>query len=89
MGILNKSDYEKILNYYNIPFSTSDSSKQIKNKAEEILADKLCKCIKKVKEDTNDPDKDEGRAIGICNDTPRLHVKKNHGCYGFMEKNIH
>jgi hypothetical protein len=68
MGILNKSDYEKILNYYNIPFSTSDSSKQIKNKAEEILADKLCKCIKKVKEDTNDPDKDEGRAIGICND---------------------
>ena len=58
MGILTKSDYEKILNYYNIPFSTSDSSKQIKSKAEEILADKLCKCIKKVKEDTNDPDKD-------------------------------
>ena len=69
MGILTKSDYEKILNYYNIPFSTSDSSKQIKSKAEEILADKLCKCIKKVKEDTNDTDKDESRAIGICNDT--------------------
>ena len=50
MGILTKSDYEKILNYYNIPFSSSESSKQIKNKAEEILAEKLCKCIKKVKE---------------------------------------
>ena len=75
MGILTKNDYEKILNYYNIPFSPSDSSKQIKNKAEEILAEKLCKCIKKVKEgsDSNnvsaDADVDESRAIGICNDT--------------------
>lgn len=71
MGILTKNDYEKILNYYNIPFSTSDSSKQIKSKAEEILADKLCKCIKKVKESSNEPDNDEAeaRAIGICNDT--------------------
>ena len=73
MGILTKSDYEKILNYYNIPFSSSESSKQIKNKAEEILAEKLCKCIKKVKEgsDSNNVgvDTDESRAIGICNDT--------------------
>ena len=71
MGILTKNDYEKILNYYNIPFSTSDSSKQIKSKAEEILADKLCKCIKKVKESSNEPNNDEAEApaIGICNDT--------------------
>jgi len=75
MGILTKSDYEKILNYYNIPFSSSESSKQIKNKAEEILAEKLCKCIKKVKEGSDntdahaDADADESRAIGICNDT--------------------
>jgi hypothetical protein len=75
MGILNKSDYEKILNYYNIPFSSSESSKQIKNKAEEILAEKLCKCIKKVKEGSDNTDvnahadADESRAIGICNDT--------------------
>lgn len=79
MGILTKIDYEKILNYYNIPFSSSESSKQIKNKAEEILAEKLCKCIKKVKEDSDsnnvnthaavDTDTDESRAIGICNDT--------------------
>ena len=77
MGILTKIDYEKILNYYNIPFSSSESSKQIKNKAEEILAEKLCKCIKKVKEGSNntsdsantDADADESRAISICNDT--------------------
>jgi hypothetical protein len=75
MGILTKTDYEKILNYYNIPFSLSDSSKQIKNKAEEILAEKLCKCIKKVKDNTgtstidSNSDADESRAIGICNDT--------------------
>jgi hypothetical protein len=77
MGILTKSDYEKILNYYNIPFSSSESSKQIKNKAEEILAEKLCKCIKKVKEGSDntgdgagaDADADESRAIGICTDT--------------------
>ena len=67
MGILTKNDYEKILTYYNIPFSPSDSSKQIKNKAEEILAGKLCKCIKKVK-DGSDTD-NESRAIAICNDT--------------------
>jgi hypothetical protein len=75
MGILTKSDYEKILNYYNIPFSSSESSKQIKNKAEEILAEKLCKCIKKVKEGSDNTgdgahaDADESRAIGICTDT--------------------
>lgn len=73
MGILTKTDYEKILNYYNIPLSPSDSSKQIKNKAEEILAEKLCKCIKKVKDSTgtgsSDSNADESRAIGICNDT--------------------
>ena len=77
MGVLTKNDYEKILNYYNISFSTSDSSKNIKSKAEQILAEKLCKCIKKVKnnpdtENSNNSDNgsdEEARAIGICNDS--------------------
>jgi hypothetical protein len=70
MGILTKNDYEKILNYYNIPFSSSESSKQIKNKAEQILAEKLCKCIKKVKDSSdNSETEDESRAVAICNDT--------------------
>jgi hypothetical protein len=69
MGILTKNDYEKILNYYNIPFSLSESSKQIKNKAEEILAEKLCKCIKKVKDSSDNSETGESRAVAICNDT--------------------
>ena len=69
MGILTKSDYEKILTYYNIPFSSSDGCKTIKNKAEQVLAEKLCKCIKKVKDGSNGSDTDESRAIAICNDT--------------------
>ena len=70
MGILTKNDYEKILNYYNIPFSSSESSIQIKIKAEQILAEKLCKCIKKVKDSSdNSETEDESRAVAICNDT--------------------
>ena len=76
MGLLTKNDYEKILNYYNIPFSLNDSFKSIKNKAENILAEKLCKCIKKVKnnnsgnsDNTISESDDESRAIAICNDT--------------------
>jgi hypothetical protein len=89
MGILTKSDYEKILNYYNIPFSSSESSKQIKNKAEEILAEKLCKCIKKVKDNTgdgNDADADESRAIGICNDTVFRRKGIKHGAFTCKKK---
>jgi hypothetical protein len=90
MGILTKNDYEKILNYYNIPFSTSDSSKQIKSKAEEILADKLCKCIKKVKESSNEPDNDEAeaRAIGICNDTVFRRKGIRHAAFTCKKKPI-
>jgi len=74
MGILKKDDYIKILNYYKIPIGPTDSSKTIKIKAEEILADKLCKCIKKVKQtddeiDTETPTEAESKAIGICNDS--------------------
>jgi hypothetical protein len=86
MGILTKSDYEKILNYYNIPFSTSDTSKKIKGKAEEILADKLCKCIKKVKEGSNDSNNDEARAIGICNDTVFRRKGIRHGAFTCKKK---
>ena len=63
---LTKEDYIKILNYYNINYCKK-SSKYIKRKAETILADKLCKCIKKVNDNDNDNDNDnESRAIGIC-----------------------
>jgi len=41
-----KDDYKKILNYYNLKIPTT--KKLLKKKAEDILASKLCKCIKKV-----------------------------------------
>jgi hypothetical protein len=84
MSILNQNDYIKILNYYDIPISSKDSSKTIKNKAETILAEKLCKCIKKVKKsdsadsgsDDNDNDNDddspsesESKAVAICSNS--------------------
>ena len=74
MSVLKKNDYIKILDYYNIPIDSSDTSKKIKIKAEQILAEKLCKCIKKVKNsnadtNTDSQDANESRAIAICNDT--------------------
>lgn len=58
---LTNKDYISILKYYkiNIPKST----RLLKMKAEKIMANKLCKCIKKV-----DP-KLEAKSIGICTRT--------------------
>jgi hypothetical protein len=94
MGFLNKNDYEKILNYYNLPCSTSDSYKKIKNKAEQILAEKLCKCIKKVKNDNSnanansnaDTNMDESRAIAICNDNIFRRKGIRHGMFSCKNK---
>ena len=61
MSKLTNVDYKKILEYYNEPISRSTRITKIN--AEKILADKLCRCIKKVDK------KNEGRAIGICTKT--------------------
>ena len=58
MSELTIHDYKFILQYYNK--SIPKSSRLLKMAAEKILAEKLCRCIKKV-----DP-KNEARAIGIC-----------------------
>ena len=59
---LTKDDYIKILDFYKINYSKYNSQ-TIKRKAEDLLASKLCRCIKKVK---TRKDTDESRAIGIC-----------------------
>ena len=61
MTQLTTNDYKKILEYYKKPIPGSTSL--MKNAAEQILASKLCRCIKKV--DKNN----EARAIGICTRT--------------------
>ena len=47
MKKLNNNDYKKILKYYNINYTKN--KKTNKKIAEDILANKLCRCIKAVK----------------------------------------
>jgi len=61
MTELNNNDYKNILEYYNI--AIPQSKRLLKIQAEKILAEKLCRCIKKI-EPTN-----EERSIGICTKT--------------------
>ena len=57
---LNNSDYKTILNYYKLPIPNHSST--LKKKAEQILSEKLCRCIKKVGKSINS----EPKAIGVC-----------------------
>ena len=56
---LNKNDYIPILNFYNINFKDKSLS-YIKKLAEDIIAQKLCSCIKKI-----DP-QNKNKSIAIC-----------------------
>jgi hypothetical protein len=61
MSELSNADYKQILEYYKKPIPKS--IRLLKNNAEKIMSEKLCRCIKKV-------DKvNEARAIGICTKT--------------------
>ena len=68
---LYKKDYENILNYYNESFHENNSIKELKTKVENIIANKLCRCIKKV----NNRIKDDNYSIAICNNS--VLTKKN------------
>lgn len=57
---LSTTDYQKIVHFYGIPKQNNKSYKEL---AEDILAVKLCKCIKKVKTKNMVGEK---TAIGIC-----------------------
>ena len=58
---LKNSDYVTILKYYDIDVKGM-KKKDLKRKAEDLLANKLCRCIKKV----DNKDEPESRAIAIC-----------------------
>ena len=58
MTKINARDYIKILQFYNKPIPTS--RRLVQKHAEKILAEKMCRCIKKL-----DP-VNEARSIGIC-----------------------
>jgi hypothetical protein len=59
--MVTKKDSLVILNFYKIKIPTSNQL--IKEKAKSILAQKLCRCIKKI-----DPE-NESKSIGICTKT--------------------
>ena len=61
MSELNNNDYKQILEYYSKPIPKS--TRLLKQNAEKILAEKLCKCIKKIEPEN------EARSIGICTKT--------------------
>ena len=77
MSTLSTRDYKAILRFYNIDYSNM-KNKQVKVIAENALATKLCRCIKKV-----DP-KDEAKSIGICTDS--VIGKKGLAIHGFTCK---
>jgi hypothetical protein len=76
-------DYKNILDFYNIP--KPKSNKQIKEKAEDIMATKLCRCIKKIKEGVNEG-VNEGKAIAICSKS--IFTKKGYkrGAFNCLRK---
>jgi hypothetical protein len=57
---ITRSDYQKILSYYKLPFERL-SDRELKRQAEDILANKLCKCIKSVEKKTGTQN-----AIALC-----------------------
>ena len=58
---LTNKDYTNILKFYSL--SIPKSKRLLRIQAEKIMAEKLCKCIKKI-----DP-KNEAKSIGICTKT--------------------
>ena len=63
---LTNEDYKDILTYYKMVIPRS--KRLLKKQAENIMSEKLCRCIKKVKEKKTPPIT-EGQAIGICSKT--------------------
>ena len=69
---LSLNDYISILKYYEIETSGM-KTKDIKRKAEDILAKKLCRCIKAV--DNQSSILSESKAIAVCKNS--VFTKKN------------
>lgn len=78
MSELTQEDYKKVLKFYeqDIPQSRTNLVK----KAEEIIAQKLCACIKKINKNYTD----EPKSIGICKNS--VLKKKNLKVHSFKCK---
>jgi hypothetical protein len=61
---LSRKNYESVLKFYKLPFQSNQPLKELRRTVEELMSDKLCRCIKKVTEQGH-PD-GEKRAIPVC-----------------------
>ena len=75
---LTKKDYVTILQYYNLPYQNMAKG-EMKSACERLLAEKLCRCIKKVKNI-----KSEKSRIAICKNS--IFKKRNLNMFGFTCK---
>lgn len=68
MSKLSYNDYVDVLQFYKMDMAGL-KKKEVKIKAEHLLATKLCKCIKNVKRRKGTTKANESRAIAICYDS--------------------
>lgn len=78
MVSLTLSEHRTVLSYYGIDH-TNMNAKDIRKQAEDVLAKKLCRCIKQVAE------KDDNQPIAICR--RNVVMQKGIDIYGFSCKN--
>lgn len=77
MEKISNKDYISILNYYKLTIPKSNA--EIKLKAENIIASKLCRCIKKL----DSKGYNNSKSIGICTKTilnRKGYSRKNFKC---------
>jgi|TARA_B110000261_G_scaffold160486_1_gene200207 hypothetical protein len=79
---LSKDDYAKILEYYKLNPKSYQKDK-LQKKAEELLATKLCRCIKNVRKDSKNKFTEQ-EAIAICRNS--VIKKKRLRNFGFTCK---
>ena len=77
MAALTRKDHQAVLSYYGIDHSKM-GLKRMRKEAEDVLAGKLCRCIKKV-----DPE-DEKKSIAVCRKS--ILARKGIDMYGFSCK---
>ena len=77
MTTLTREDHRAVLSYYGIDH-TKMGPKRMRKEAEDVLAGKLCRCIKKV-----DPG-DEKKSIAVCRAS--ILARKGFDIYGFSCK---
>lgn len=85
MAKLTNNDYKNIVNYYTKgKVAIKMTAAEIKQKAEQLLATKMCRCIKAVSKSANPTGVAEKKAIAICKAS--VINRKNLNIFGFTCK---